>query len=284
MSEYIVYNGEYIKKESFQLSVNNRSFRYGDALFETIHANGREVQFFEKHFERLKHGMKKLKMNIPNTFNELKIKHEISGLLSRNKLFQGARVRLSIYRNEGGLYTPKTNETSYIIEAERLDDEVYVLNKKGHKIDIFSEIPKTINYFSELKSSNSLLYVLAGIFKSENKLDDCLLINENKNITEAVSSNIFIVKGNSIYTPSLDEGCIPGIMRDTILDISSNLGFIVFDDCILIQSDLLQADEIFLTNAIAGIRWVVAFQEKRYYNKVSQQLIKELNKFAFSNL
>ncbi|HBF88746.1 MAG TPA: 4-amino-4-deoxychorismate lyase [Bacteroidales bacterium] len=281
MSEYIVYNGEYLKKETFQLSTNNRSFRYGDGLFETMHANGRKTQFLTKHFERILNGMQKLKMNIPNQFTVAKIDSLISSLLSRNKMFQGAKIRLAVYRVDGGLYTPDSNNISYIIESEKLEDEIYSLNKTGLKLGIYNSIPKPINYFSDIKSSNSLIYVLAGIFKKENNFDDCILINENNNLVEAISSNIFMVKDDTIYTPSINEGCIRGIMRDTISEIASNIGYIVYDDCILTSDDLLEADEIFLTNAIQGIRWVVALGERRFFCNVSKQLINELNKFAF---
>ena len=195
---YIVLNGKYLKNSEAILSFSNRSFRYGDALFETMHANGRVVQFLEKHFERLISGMEKLKMNIPENFSVKYFEETIASLLARNKFFKGAKIRLTVFRNEGGLYSPATNDVSFLIESEILENDIYVLNKTGYLIGIFDEIPKQKTYFSAIKSANSLQYVLAGVFKNENKLDECILVDEKGNFVETISSNLFIVKNNTI--------------------------------------------------------------------------------------
>ena len=278
---YIVLNGKYLKNSEAILSFSNRSFRYGDALFETMHANGRRVQFLEKHFERLIIGMEKLKMNNPETFTLKYFDETIASLLSRNKHYKGARIRLTVFRNDGGFYSPTTNDVSFLIESEAIENDVYVLNKTGYLIGIFDEIPKQKTYFSTIKSANSLLYVLAGIFKNENKLDECILVDEQGNFVETISSNIFIVKNKTISTPSITNGCINGIMRNEIISIAKNQNFTIVESSNLNEKDLFEADEIFITNAVNGIRWVVGFKERRYFNKVAKNLIDELNKNCF---
>ncbi|RLD62925.1 MAG: 4-amino-4-deoxychorismate lyase [Bacteroidetes bacterium] len=282
-SKYICNNGDFVLSDLPVLTTQNRAFRYGDGLFETMHANGTKVQFLDEHFIRLTYGLEKLKMNIPDYFTLEYINNLIIKLLNKNKLYQGAKVRLSVFRCDGGLYTPLSRNISFIIETEELGHAKYTLNNKGLVIDIYDEIKKSINYFSDLKSSNALLFVLAGIFKKENNIDDCIILNQENKIVEAVSSNIFIVKNNQLYTPALTDGCIPGIMRTQIIKTAISLNYTVFDECNINPNDLLSADEVFLTNAISGIRWVVAYKKRRYFNKTSKIMVNKLNKNVFTS-
>ena len=279
--KFICLNGSYLKSDKPILESNNRSFLYGDGLFETIHANGTEPQFIKMHMKRMLGSMKILKMVIPGFFSAEYFTSHIKGVLTRNKQFQGARVRITVFRSSGGLYTPEVNEVSFVIESDPLDNDLFTLNQQGYKVEVFTDIVKPANLLSSVKTTSALPFVLAGIFKSENLLDDCLILNSSARICESISSNIFLVKGNKYYTPSLKEGCLPGIMRQVIIDIIKNEGLDMNDGCSLTVEDLLNSDEIFLTNSISGIRWVVAFRQKRYYNKSSKFLIKLLNDKTF---
>lgn len=277
MEEYICYNGVFVKISQANLSVRNRSFLYGDGLFESIHANGTIPQFLDKHLKRLFHGMQLLKMNIPDFFNYEYIFKKIQGTLVRNKLFKGARVRLIVFRNEGGLYAPENNEISFIIDTAKLDSYKYVLNEKGFFVDIYPEIKKNINTYSSLKTTNALLYVLAAIFRQQYKLDECIILNEKDYVCESISSNIFIVKDDTIFTPPLSDGCVAGVMREVIIELLKNNGITVVDNYSIDIEALFDADEIFLTNSINGIRWVLGFQKRRYFSKYSKEISNLLN-------
>ncbi len=283
VSKYICLNGDFIKSDLPVLDNENRAFHYGDALFETIHANGTRPQFLELHINRLTHGMKLLKMNIPDIFKPEYFEKVIVNILNRNRQLQGARIRLTVFRNSGGLYTPSSNDISYMMESCPLENDKYILNQKGYAIDTYQDIHKPANLLSNLKTTNSLIFVLAGIFRQEKGLDDCLILNEKQRVIESISSNIFIVKESRVLTPGLNEGCLAGIMRHTIINILKALGYSVVDNCSLTVQDLLAADEIFLTNAITGIRWVMAFRQKRYYNDTSGFLIQKLNEITFED-
>lgn len=281
VNTFILYNGEYFPREEFGVSVTNRSFCYGDGLFETMHANGTEIQFFEDHLIRLKYGMNVLKMQIPEIIGSGNIFKEIIKLLHKNKLYQGVRIRLSVFRNDGGKYTPTSNSTSYLVETEFIDNDRYTINQKGLITDIFTEIQKPINLFSNLKTSNALIYVMAGIYASEKKLDDCIIVNEKGFITETISSNIFLLKDKFILTPPLTDGPVAGIMRKQILKIADMLQYRIYNEKSLTEKNIIDADEMFLTNSITGIKWVLAFKEKRFFNNSSQQFIDKLNEIAF---
>lgn len=281
--KYISYNGKILSDAELNLSSQNRSFLYGDGLFESMHAFGNRVPFFYDHMERLIRSMKFLKMEIPVRFSvdTIGIQKEISKLLIKNKLFKSARIRMSIFRLAGGFFTPETNETEYLIECSSLSTERYELNSKGLMIDIYDEMAKSINPLSRLKLTSSVFFVMAGIFKKENRLDECIILNTKGNITEGISSNIFIVKENTITTPSLREGCLQGIMRQKVIELARKQNYLVQDDANLQIQDIMAADEIFFTNAVKGIQWVLGFKQRRYFNKVAKTLNEALNKMCF---
>jgi branched-subunit amino acid aminotransferase/4-amino-4-deoxychorismate lyase len=225
INSFILHNGEYHFKNEFGLSFNNRAFCYGDALFETMHANGTDIQFFEDHMIRMKYGMHMLKMEVPSKFESNLLEKEIIKLLHKNKLYQGVKIRLSVYRNVGGKYTPADNSVSYLVETDYIENDLYSLNSKGLIIDIYKDIKKPINTFSNLKTANSLLYIMAGLYAKEKKLSDCIILNEEGTLVEGISSNIFLIKGETLYTPALKDGPVAGIMRKQILKIADSVGF-----------------------------------------------------------
>ncbi len=276
--QQIVYNGTFISETDTLSCIKNRAFLYGDSIFETIRVNNRNILFFEEHIERLVSGMTVLKYEIPEKFTIFKsqLKNEILNLLNRNKIFKSSRVRITVFRKSGGLYTPETNEPEYIISASKLDTDKFILNTNGLKIDIFPDIKKPINIFSPYKAANSLIYTLAGVYKNKLNLDDCLILNEENKIIESSSSNVFIVKEKKIYTPPITDGCINGIMRFQVITYAK-IHNIQCKEQSLTDADLLQADEIFLSNSIKGIQWVVAYKNKRYFKRLSAFFINLLN-------
>lgn len=272
--DFINHNGTLIKSDKPFLSIENRAFRYGDALFETMRLIQGEVLFLEEHLKRLKAGMKYLKMDISAAFSPLNFRNLLRELSEKNTMFN-ARIRLQVYRNDGGLYTPATNETSFVIQMESVQDTHYFLNKEGLNIALYEEVAKPVSKLSNLKTANSMYSVLAGIYKKENNLDDCLLLNSEGNIAEAVSSNVFIVRRNIFYTPSLQSGCVSGIMREQLIKILRKNKKRIYETA-LHPDDLLSANEVFLTNVVSGIRWVERYKEKKYSNTMAQWLLKKL--------
>ncbi len=276
--KYCILNGHLISIYEPSLPFTNRAFRYGDSIFETIRICNNKIMFLRDHITRLKLGMTVLRMNLPAELNTENIQEFIAQLLKHNVHAPHARVRLTVFRNEGGFYTPETNDISFLIESEELPGP-YELNQKGYWVDIYADIKKSINKLSNIKSGNSLMYVMAGIAKQSMKLDECFLINENGTICECISSNIFVVKNGTLYTAPLSEGCVAGIMRKQIMSIATDNKILTFESPITTYT-LMNADEIFLTNAIQGIQWVGQFKEKFYTNKLSLFFIDKLNQLT----
>ena len=218
-----------------------------------------------------------LRMNIPPTFSAENMSKLIVELISKNDLKNDARARLTIFRNEGGFYTPHSNDISFLIEVEDLGFQGgYILNEAGYMVDVFHDIKKHKNKLSNLKTGNALIYVLAGIYKKDIKMDDCFIINEDGNVCESISSNVFIVKNGALYTPSLSEGCIEGVLRKQIIEIAKQNRILCYEISLAFNT-LMNADEIFLTNTIQGIRWIEKYKTKIYQGKLSSFFTEKLN-------
>jgi branched-chain amino acid aminotransferase len=276
MSYFINHNHTIIPADEPVLRLDNRSFRYGDGLFETIRIAAGKVQLLDRHLERLVRGAKLLKMKMPAGFTLEFLDQSIMELAHRNGIREDGRVRLALFRKSGGQYTPESNDSIFAIEVYPVEETGYVLNSKGLVVDLYTEFRKTPNALAAIKSANSLLYVMAGLYKQEQKLDECILSNDRGQIIEAISSNIFAVKNGVLYTPPVSDGCVDGVMRNEILRIAQANRIAVYEINVM-QNVLLGADELFLTNSLYGIRWVVAYKQKRYFNNTAKKLVEKLN-------
>lgn len=278
MEQHLLLNGEFYPTGIPLVRAENRAFRYGDAIFETVRAHGRTLLFAKSHIDRLHKAAKVLHINLPNAVsNAENFQLWAERLLHHNRLFAGARIRLSVYRTEGGLYTPKANSAGWVMEAEKLPNDFFTVNEKGLIVGIYDEVPKVPGKLAFFKSASSLNYVTAGIFKTQNKLDDVLLTNIHGKVIEGLSSNLFLVKDKTILTPALNQGCVEGVMRKQVIELSHGLGYKVFNNCSIERNDLMLADEIFLTNSISGVHWVGGYKNKRFFSKTARTLTKALN-------
>ncbi len=273
---YINFNGEIIPADTKLLPVANRAFKYGDGLFESMRMLKGQLKFADMHADRLQRGMKALKIDGYSQMDAYFLKEKAEQLSIRNKSKHG-RLRLTVYRDSGGFYAPSQNKAGYCLEFTPADEPRYFLNEKGLIVDIFTDLPKPSNFLSNIKTCNSLTYVMAGLYKAQNNLDEVFLLNQNGFLCEASSSNVFVWYQNHLYTPALSEGCVEGVMRQVIINIAQKSNIPVTEAQINPEI-LYEADEVFLTNASKGIQCVMGYGIKRYFNRVSKVLMDELNK------
>ncbi|MGB0805148.1 MAG: aminotransferase class IV [Salibacteraceae bacterium] len=276
MSGYISLDGKLLPYDAPVFSTKNRGFKYGDALFETIKCVDGTPLFLEAHLQRLYAGMEVLEFEWSDQLLKTVLNEEIKRLLIRNRNKDGARVRLTIFRKNGGYYSPETNDISVLLESQTHSNK-YELNETGLTLGVFDEIFKPIHPFNTLKSANALLFVKAGISKNKKGVDDLLILNSKGLVCETISSNIFMVIHNRLITPPLSEGCLPGVMRQNILAIAPSLGLEVLETPVGVNA-LEQAEEVFTSNAITGVNWIIGYENKRYFHKVSAKIIDELNR------
>ncbi len=276
----IKFNGEILDPSQIQFSTSNRAFRYGDGVFETMKYADGKIHFLEDHYFRLMSTMRILRMDIPMDFSPEYLEEQIKETIEANHAENDAnRIRLTVFRNGAGLYTPETHAISFLIETEKLPNLDYELNKEGLTVDLFKDFYVQKSILSNLKTANAQLYVLAGIFKKENGLDECLLVNDEKNVVEAISSNLFIVKGEVVHTPALETGCLKGVMRKNIIQILKNLKIEVVEDAFS-PFELQRADAVWLTNSILGLQWVGQYRKKVYSNELAVKVSEALNRYT----
>ncbi len=260
------------------LRLEDRAFHFGDGLFESIRViNGRPC-FLDPHWARLSTGADVLRLKLPAHLTRASLEEMIIDLVQRNGV-NSARCRLTVYRAGGGYYRPLTNEATFTIELIAMNEETYSSNDQGLMMDIWPEMRKPLNELAKLKTLNCLYYVLAALWSQQRGLDDCLLQNDRGNIIESSSGNLFIVSNGVLYTPSLSDGCVGGVMRAQVINLALANGIKVYE-CSLNPQNLLAADELFITNAIMGIQWASTYRTKRYMHKLSSQLVDLLVKSA----
>ena len=258
---FVFFEDKIIAADQVKLSLTNRSFRYGDGLFETIRMFNYKLPYLDKHLTRLEQGCTVLGLVLEDDFRK-NILDCLIKLAEKNNT-PNARLRLMVYRKGGGLYTPDINNASVFIECKKLETASFVWNEKGLNLGIYREMKIQPSIISPYKTNNCLPYILAAIYKKKNNLDECLLLNENNAIADSISSNVFIVKDNQVITPKISDGGVAGTMRSILIEILKKENQLVREQSIT-ENDLLEADEIFLTNAIRGIQPVGSFLGKSY--------------------
>jgi branched-chain amino acid aminotransferase len=272
------YNGALLAKDKAIFTHNNRAFKYGDALFESVRYVNGTLFFWEDHYFRLMASMRILRMEIPMEFTMEFLEEEIKNTIKANELENGAvRVRLTVFRNEGGLYTPSTNEVSYVIETSPMESPFFILNEGDYEVELFKDYYLNRDMLSNLKSTNKILNVVAGVYAKENNYANCLLVNTDKKVVEAINGNLFLVKGNEIKTPPLNDGCLDGIIRKNLMKIIAGSEEYDLVEESISPFELQKVDELFLTNSIVGIQPISKYRKKEYETKVAKSLVGKLN-------
>ena len=270
-------NGTILEDSEAYLSVDNRGFAYGDAVFETIKVNSNPL-FWEAHYFRLMASMRILRMEIPMHFTSEFLESQIMDLVDiQSEKAKSYRVKLTVFRATGGYYTPTSNAVKFTIALAPLDSDIYNSHTDSCEIELFKDYFIAPNLLSTLKTNNKAINVVGSIFAKENNYDNCLLLNTNKNIIEALNGNVFLVKDNVIKTPPLTDGCLKGIIRDQLIEMISKSDNYDLIETSIAPFELQKADEIFITNVIQGIKPVTKFRKKTYTTEVAKKFQNKLN-------
>lgn len=271
------FNGTILEDSRVYIE-NNRGFLFGDSVFETVKVLDKKVLFLEDHYFRLMATMRIFRMEIPMSFTMEFVEEQILLLVeSQMQSAMSYRVRFSVFREGTGFYLPKTNEVSYLITILPLESEIYYIKKGVYEVELYKDAYVTKQLFSSLKSNNKMIQITGSIFAAENGYDNCLLLNDEKNVIEALQGNLFMRMGTTLITPPVTEGCLNGIMRKQILTIAKRLeGYEVVEKSIS-PFDLQKADELFITNVIVGIQPITKYRKKEYQILLAEELLLKLN-------
>ena len=272
------FNGDLLPPDAHFLNHKNRGLRYGDALFETLRTDGQRIFFWEDHYFRLMASMRRMRMEIPMEFTMEYLEEEIRKTLKAGgREGQTARIRLTVFREGDGHYTPATLGISFIIEFEPLSEASYTLDASAYRADLFRDYYLQADTLSGLKHNNKILNVLAGIYARENDLDTCILLNHLKSVAEGISGNLFLRTGDRIKTPPLSSGCLDGIFRKQLLLLGKTDSRYEWVEEEVSPFELQQADELFLTNVIQGIRPITAYRKASYGTESAAYALQRIN-------
>ena len=272
---YFNYNGKIIAGGSLVVGPDSRALRYGDGLFETIKMKNGELQMEDEHFARLWKGMNVLQFDLPKHFTADKLSKEITTLALKNKHVGNARIRLNVFRGDGGLYDATNHLPNYIIQTWLLPGNNGDWNSNGLVLGMYEEAKKSCDILSNIKHNNYLPYILGALKAKKEKWNDAVILNTQNNICDTTIANIFLIKGENVYTPALKEGCVAGIMRKKIIQelIAGDWQIIEKE---ITQQELYEADEVFLSNSIYNIRWVQRAGDKMYLNEQTQKIYSQI--------
>lgn len=273
---YISVNGEILEAKNPALHANNRGFRYSDGLFETLKVVNGKIPLGKYHFERLFNGLELLGIHLPANITDVLLEKKILDLCLQNNTSELSRVRLTVYGGNGDLID-KNKEAEYIIESNSLPKDSDNINKKGLVIGICPDIRKSIDKLSNIKSLNFLPYAMGTKYALENNLDDCIILNPEERVADTTIANLFLVIGNQVITPALSEGCVAGVMRRYLIEKMKEQEIEVKETQVTVL-DVENADEVFLSNAIRGVRWVSKIGDKEYQSRITMDIFEDFVK------
>ena len=271
----INYNGNL--KDHYLNDFTNRAFLYGDSVFETIKVVNNKIMFWEEHYLRLMSSMRILRINIPSIYTPDFFENQIiKTIINLDKSFSG-RVRLSVFRDGKGYYMPEINEPIFIIAANKISEKFFKINTGSYKIDLYKDFKVQSDLLSNLKTNNKVLNVIASIYAKDNGLDNCILLNEKKQVAEFINGNIFIVNDNVIKTPPISTGCLNGIMRNKIIELVNGVNDYKIIEQNFSPYELISSNEIWVTNSISGIIAVTEYRKKYFTDRVCKNILKYFN-------
>lgn len=267
----VFYNGEFVDGLQPLLTAEDRSYRYGDGLFESLVAFDGSMPMLPYHYERLRHSCDILLMKLPAHFNFDWLKDTLTILLTKNA-FTNARIRIQVSRASGGLYLPPSNQTEVLITCNSIPNNMFEWSSINAT---FSPYRVDMGVLSNLKTTSKIQYVMSALQAQKVGAEECFMFNIKGTLADAVSSNVFIVKDDMIITPALTNGGVNGVLRRYVISVLENEYKVVQAD--VLMNDIDEADEIFLTNAVKGIQSVAVAGSVVYSDAVTRRIFNKVN-------
>lgn len=277
----INFNGEILSNTV--LGTDNRALLFGDGVFETVKIAHGKILFLEDHYFRLMAAMRIVRMEIPMDFTMDYFEQQILSLCEAENCSGSARARITVFRNPGGFYLPESRNVSFIISASALENTDYRLGKMPYEVELYKDFYVTAQLLSTIKTTNRMVNITGSIFADENGYDNCLLLNEAKNVVEALQGNLFMLTGNRLVTPPLTDGCLNGIMRKQVLALAKKMENIEVVQETISPFELQKADELFVTNVVKGIQPITKYRKKEYTTNFASALLVLLNESVKGN-
>lgn len=260
MKARVLINGKLYSEDKAKISIFDRSFLYGDAVFETMRGYAGTIFRLDDHLARMLSSLKVLK--IKHGYTKDRLKEAVYKTLNANKL-KSAYVRLVMTRGEGrfGIGYKDAFTPNLVIVAKDFEGYPEWMFLEGVSAKVLG-VQNEYSALSSIKSANYLNFILARFDAQDMGFNEAILTNTKGNVTEGATSNIFIVKSDYLITPSINSGILPGITRKVIIEIARKLRLPVREKAVS-RRELAAADEAFLTNSLAEVLPVTKVDGRR---------------------
>lgn len=272
----INYNGNIQENSNLTLE-KNRGFLFGDAVFETVKVVNNTVLFAEDHYFRLMASMRICRMEIPMNFTLEYFEEQILNLANSQNISDSCRARMTFFRDSDGFYLPSSNDVGFIITVQKLNAKEYSVSNDFYEVELYKDFYISKHLLSTLKITNKMINITGSIFAKENDYHNCILLNDDKSVVEALNGNFFMKIGNTISTPPVSDGCLNGIMRKQLIAIINKMEGYECVEKSISPFDLQKSDELFITNVISGIQPITKYRKKEYGIDFSVELNEKLN-------
>jgi len=263
-----IFNKEIFNDQKLLLNVDDRALQYGDGIFETIIFRNYDLNLLDYHYARLIEGSKVLGFNLPDYFTYQYLKTSMIQLVEVNRLNRPVRIKVQVWRSSGGFYEPHSNSSNVLLTVRNQNAQNPLLKNVG----IASAVRNYLTPYSQFKTSNALKYILSSLEKQKLGYDDLIILDIDGHISELLYSNIFWINKDIFYTPSLETGCIRGVMRSYLMDKLMEKGVQV-EEIKSLPDGLIHVDHVFATNA-TGIIPITRINGRDYEISPNMKAIK----------
>ena len=270
---FIYLNGKYLDKKKSYISSQDRGLLLGDGLFETMLYKDKKLILYDFHINRLNRSLKKVFIDFK--FNKQDYKKKIIHLIKKNNLIsKSVSVRITITRGSSirGIDIKDDKLPTILISSSLLENN---LTLKPVRLGVADIRRNESSPLSKLKTLNYLDNIVAKKISMNHGYDDVIFLNSKNNVCCCSTSNIFYLIRGKFYTPPLSDGVLNGTIREKLIAKKK----------VAVKSiklnNLINCNEIFITNSIFGVRPVIKILNKKIENKTEkiyeiQQFLSEL--------
>jgi len=266
---YILVKSSFVPAEEYTISLQE----VGSFLFsEKIRAIRSVFPFLDETFNLINLKLLLFNQTTPDFLenNGAVLKRQLERTLTKNKHFLGAVLTISFRMENQKIY--------FTIQSEKTENTGFELNEKGMYVTVFDKIQKATSSISNLSLGSEIYWKIAENYLAEGMVDQLLIVNTAAQITEIPESNIFLIKGKYVKGASIGQGAYTDISKPLMLDLFENLNFEYTENEGITLTNIQEADEILTVNAIEGIRWIIGFEGKRYFNNSIRKICELFNK------
>ncbi|WP_162053895.1 aminotransferase class IV [Pontibacter pamirensis] len=251
----LLYNNRLLQETELRMPLTNRAFQYNDGFFETIIIRQGRLSFWEDHVQRMQEAAVSLQLSLPPYLTSPAFPEKLLDLAKQQQAMEHGRLKLKFWRSGAGIYTPETNEADWLATVKQTTPVPILPLQVG----LCRQVRTQYSSLSHFKGPNAPLYVVASIEKDTRNMNDMLLLDLQNRVAEFISSNVFWIRDNKVYTPALETGCVNGVLRRNIMRWCRQNDIVVAE--VLADVDhLYHADGVISAN-VTGIKRIASIEE-----------------------